>query len=198
MTALKDLSQNTEVPMSGIKNGAAVVTALPGSPADGDIAFLQTAAMAAKGIVWQFRFRSGPADWEFVGGPWWHEEVPASEACSSTSYVDITTVGPQITTPLAAEYEIEGGAVMWRSQTGTADSAATPKFGAAATAEADRLGWISIPGDTGATLKGAATSRKIVRQIASGTLVKMQYRSSVGSVRVEDRWLAIRPIRTID
>lgn len=48
-----------------------LVSALPGSPSDGDECYLQTAAMAIAGVVWRLRYRAAISDsskWEFVGG----------------------------------------------------------------------------------------------------------------------------------
>ena len=44
------------------------VTSLPGSPADGDEVYLQTAAMATATACWHLRFRTTLNKWEFVGG----------------------------------------------------------------------------------------------------------------------------------
>jgi hypothetical protein len=40
----------------------------PGTPADNDMVDFQNAAMAAKGVMWRFRYRSAVSLWEFIGG----------------------------------------------------------------------------------------------------------------------------------
>ena len=48
-----------------------IVSALPGSPFDGQEIYYQNAAMATAGTVWHLRYRSGGGTykWEFLGGP---------------------------------------------------------------------------------------------------------------------------------
>jgi hypothetical protein len=55
----------------GVYAPAAVVTSLPVSPVDGQVAYLQPSGLAAKGVVWAMRYRAASASaykWEFVGG----------------------------------------------------------------------------------------------------------------------------------
>lgn len=85
------------------------VTSLPGSPADGDEIFYM--ADSTNGVIWHFRYRAASAStykWEYVGGPSLHATITASdEATTSTSYTALGTAGPNITVPLAGEYDVQ-------------------------------------------------------------------------------------------
>ena len=77
---------------------ADLVTALPGSPFDGQEIYFQNAGMATDGIVWHLRYRSGGGTykWEFLGGGIWTKTITTSESWNTTSFSDLTTVGPSI------------------------------------------------------------------------------------------------------
>lgn len=96
----------------GAPGGAgSLVSALPGSPVNGQEIYFQTAAMAAAGVVWHLRYRSaatGSYKWEFVGG----REIVSSAGASgtfttaNTSTFTSWTNGPSLTVPLAGDYDI--------------------------------------------------------------------------------------------
>jgi hypothetical protein len=177
-----------------------LVSAIPASPSDADECYYQSAAMATLGLVWHFRYRAsaGTYKWEFVGGSDWLDEVVTDESLSVTNYTDLTTVGPQITVPLAGEYEIFGAVNMYILVNNNVALTVAPKFGGAATAETDRIAQINCAATGGANAQGSINSSWIRRTIASAnTLVKLQYRvSSVGIVgNFRERRLRIRPVR---
>jgi hypothetical protein len=110
---------NQEVVDNGIA-GHPLVSSLPASPADGDTVYLQTAAMATDGIIWTFRYRSGAGTykWEFVGGPPWAVEVATGQTqATNNAWVDLATVGPSVTVPVAGDYITVG---MARAENGFA------------------------------------------------------------------------------
>jgi hypothetical protein len=117
---------------------AATVTALPSSPVNGQECYFL--ADATNGVVWHLKFRSASASgfkWEFVGGGSLYSEVLTAENTVSTSFVDLTTVGPQVTVPLAGDYDIEFSVIANHTIAGGVAQIA-PKLGAAATASNDR------------------------------------------------------------
>ena len=155
------------------------VSALPGSPVDGQEVYYQSAGMATDGVVWHLRYRStgGTYKWEFVGGSPMYAETPAAELTTSATYVDLTTVGPQITVPLAGDYVITGGAQAYSGQAGTIPVAAV-KLGAAAITDGEILVLVRVPT---AAFSGAISSRTIVRTVsAASTVLKLQY-ANVGT-----------------
>lgn len=102
------------------------LTALPPSPVDGQEFNLQSAAMAALGVMWKFRYRQFQADgvtvnpsiykWEFVGGAPLQSnvDVAAATAGSGSSYSDLVgSPGPDLVVPLAGDYDVHFGAVAY-------------------------------------------------------------------------------------
>lgn len=165
------------------------VTSLPGSPVDGQRCLYL--ADATNGVVWDLRYRSASAStykWEAVGGGVLSDEIATSQTTATTgSYVDLTTVGPTITVPLAGDYEIAFGALL--STSGGAMNVA-PKFGAAAAADADDVrmsatGDVSVARVMRRTVSSAATTVKLVYKLIGGA----------SSVAASNRCLTIRPIR---
>lgn len=81
------------------------VTALPGSPYDGQI--VHFTADATNGVIWTFRYRaasSSPYKWEFVGGPPLFQEVSAQgslayNAAANQLTLSGSSTGPTITLP---------------------------------------------------------------------------------------------------
>lgn len=91
--------------------GHELVSTLPASPSDGQTVYYQSAGMATAGIVWTFRYRTaaGTHKWEFVGGPPWTAEISTSQnGGSQNAFIDLATVGPSVTVPLAGEYTTVG------------------------------------------------------------------------------------------
>jgi hypothetical protein len=87
----------------------AKVTALPGSPTDGDEVILQTSAMAAlsPAISWHCKYEGASGKWEVVGGADMFAEVTTGESRSTNSYGALTTAGPSIAIPVAGIYDVE-------------------------------------------------------------------------------------------
>lgn len=88
-----------------------VVTALPGSPADGDEIFLQTSAMATARLMWHLRYRAAGTTykWEFVGGPPIFANMVNGGGAAVTSY-DTFAEGLQLpAVPANGVYQLELG-----------------------------------------------------------------------------------------
>jgi hypothetical protein len=85
-----------------------VVTALPGTPYDGQEIFYLVSA--TNGIVWHLKYRAASASaykWEYVGGQELRDFLANSESLGASNfnaYSNLATVGPQVTVPLAGEY----------------------------------------------------------------------------------------------
>jgi hypothetical protein len=117
----------------------AVVSALPGSPVDGQEVYFN--ADAANGVKWHLRYNAGSASaykWEFIGGSALHAAVDAGEGTTSATYTDLATVGPSITLPLAGDYDVEAGAQLWNSAAGN-DALMSYQIGATAAVDLDGI-----------------------------------------------------------
>lgn len=111
----------------------AVVTALPGSPADGQEVYFQ--ADATNGIYWHLRYRSGSASaykWEFVGGaPLAVESLAISTVVGAVPNIwGVQTTQLNVTLPLAGDYDVLhiGN---WRNNTNVGSIGLSERFGAA-------------------------------------------------------------------
>jgi len=98
-----------------------VVTALPGSPIDGQVIYYT--ADATNGVVWKLRYRSASASaykWEYVGG----NELSSIDLNSRTILTAAVTTfatytsAPSITAPLAGDYRVMFGAILLNGSSG--------------------------------------------------------------------------------
>ena len=87
-----------------------IVSTLPTSPVDGQIILYQASgAMAASGIIWQFRYNSSSSStykWEFVGGSDLSNAIDTNQSITTSGWQNLATDGPSITIPLAGDYSI--------------------------------------------------------------------------------------------
>lgn len=91
-----------------VKFPVPVVTALPGSPADGDEVYLQTAAMYTAKVMWHLRYDSTPNKWEFLGGANMRAEATGGQTSTSGAPAAWSN-GPLLTVPVTGEYEVDFG-----------------------------------------------------------------------------------------
>lgn len=165
------------------------VTSLPTTPDDADEIYF--VADATNGIVWHLKYRAASAStykWEYMGGGPLVSEVFTSESTASTTFTNLTTVGPQITLPLAGDYKVSFGATVNTPSTG--NGLITVKRGAVAAADADaEQVYISSITSTARSYKRTAT--------AAGELWLCQYRFTGASsiAAFSNRFLEIVPIR---
>lgn len=167
-----------------------VVSSLPAGPVDGQEVYYL--ADAANGVVWHLRYRSASGStykWEFVGGGPLTAEVATAQATASTSFVDLTTVGPSITVPLAGDYELTFSAAIAQAGTGNAGLIG-PKIGAAAVADSVQ----SVPGSVGVAQTAAHPGLRRTVSAAS-TVVKLQYAVNTNTATFSARFLGARPVR---
>lgn len=184
---------DAHVALTGTAHILPVVNALPGSPVDGQVCYYQDAGMATAGLVWTFRYRTASASsykWESVGGPPLVNTVATNENTGSGSPVDLATVGPSLTIPLAGEYDFGFGA--FASGSLATYYYAVLKFGAATADIA--VDAIQFWGDAGANTEHR--HREIRRTIAAAsTVVKMQYAVGSGTGAYAQRQLIAAPVR---
>jgi hypothetical protein len=82
-----------------------VVSVLPSSPIAGQqVLYI---ADAVNHIYWNMVYLGGV--WVFIGGSPLLKTVATREQTNSTTYTDLTTVGPSVTAPLKGTYRIETG-----------------------------------------------------------------------------------------
>jgi len=169
-----------------------LVSALPGSPVDGQECYYQSAAMAALGIVWHLRYRAGGGTfkWECVGAPALLGEVVTSEQRAATGYGDLATVGPDVTVPLAGEYMVEAG-FTFNAATAMVAYMSYSRGGTAAQDATATHGTVSMAAVTGSFMRTVSPLT-----LAAGDLLRGKYRgSTTDNVVYQNRWLRVTPRR---
>lgn len=145
-----------------------IVTALPtGTIIKGSFCTFK----AATGIYWRLVYsEEATYPWAKIGGPPLREFIEASQSTASTSYVDLTTVGPSITTPTAGEWRATINNMQWGSTTN--EVYAAPSFNGTAPGNLYVRANSSVPQNLTTTFIGTApkaTTIKTVYKVASGT-----------------------------
>lgn len=165
-----------------------LVTALPGSPANGDEVVL-TNSLTAPAYMWALRYLAATGKW-YGDGSFAFAAVETQETPPSHSaYVDCATVGPQFTLPVAGDYHFAWGAAI-AGAPGERQQNTALKFGAAATSDADAaFGYAPIIGSYG--------RERVYTGLAAALLVKLQYKnvSPYTDFAVARRWLRVTPVK---
>jgi microcystin-dependent protein len=166
------------------------VTALPGSPFDGqEIAYV---ANAVQGIVWHLKYNPGsasPYKWEFLGGGSLYHNVPTDQGrVGGGAAGDLATIGPTLSPPLAGDYEY----VASMSTYITSSIGFTYFVLTATSAVAEDLASFTHSGINQSST--VALNGKLLAHPAGGE-VRMQYYSQVSNGQFRFRKLSIRPIR---
>jgi hypothetical protein len=168
-------------------------TSMPASAEDG--AEYDWVANEAAGVIWRFRYHTGSVSaykWEFVGGSELLTRVVAAETTATTGWVDLATLGPDVTVPRAGDYFIRYGAAVLGNVAGQMYHAGIAQ-GAGAT-PAGALLQIQVP-TTGAMLSLA--TQDVFTGVAANTLLRMRYfvPAAGTSAQFGERWLAVYPRR---
>jgi hypothetical protein len=128
--------------IAGLSITIPLVTALPGSPTDGQEVILVD-SLTTPTYWWRLRYNAGETStykWEFVGGIEYRNYVDACSAginLVNTGYTDVPS-GPTFIVPRAGEYVVEFG---MKNPSNTFNSNQghylAPKYGAAAYSDSD-------------------------------------------------------------
>lgn len=175
----------------------APATSFPGSPVDDQVAWIQNATMAGYGAVWGFKYNAGSGSsykWEFFGGAPMKDEIDTAETCSSAPWVDITTVGPQVTVPLNGDFLLHYGLEVSGTPGVAFIWAAAPKIGSAATSSADQVVFAG-PNPGGATTASSLARARVKTGLTSGDVIKLQYGRTSADFTAQLRFLHVLPIR---
>lgn len=173
---------------------ANVDTTFPDNPVSGQPFVLQVDA--ANGINWALRYDANIADsykWTFEGGAPLHHTIATEQSTASTSYADLSTVGPTVTVPKAGVYRVDYGASLINN-TAESDVVVGVKYSAGTPTDTESIQAEGIVSGGGANR--TAQSRSIVVTVTSDSqIVKLQYKvgSSTGVYR--NRWIIVTPIR---
>lgn len=170
-----------------------VVSALPGSPTDGQEVVYQNAGMATDGIAWRLKYRAGSASaykWECIGGVPWSAAVDTSETTAAGVFTDLTTVGPDITVPLGGDYYVQIGASFKHTGAG-ATMYMSYAIGGTAASTADAL---RVDQEAANAIKTMSRAPRRKNALAAATLLRAKYNAATTGTFL-DRTLSVLPIR---
>jgi hypothetical protein len=164
-------------------------TTLPASPLDNQQAILVDST-AAPTFSWLLQWSTAAARWNFIGGDPFEQEIQNSvlETSASTTYVNLTTLGPQFTVPRSGRYLINFG--MLADTNGAAGGAnqswMAPKLGAATALDADGI-MTRVP-------DFVSIGRAVRRILNAGDNILCQYHTvGTGQIRAQSRWMTVQP-----
>lgn len=153
----------------------------PSDPKVGDLVYYE--ADSTNDIEWQFRW-SG-SEWRFIGGPPLWAEVTAAQTTTSTSFTATGFTALSLTAPLAGSYHYEQGADIFNNAGGFSLMSVSIGGGAAADADAVRMG-----GDT----LSSCSRRRRKTGITAGQSFAARYRVTAGTGEWSNRWISLTPI----
>lgn len=175
--------------------GVQLVTALPGSPADGQECYFQSSAMATDGVAWHLRYRSASASaykWEFLGGAALLTGSVNARTVTSTTYVAIPTDPCTLTIPLAGDYDITIQAAAYQSTTHLSNQFLSYSVGATAAADL----WALNIGVTAHKSAGGVTNRHLGVAASASIAEKGRIENAgSGQLSVNNRRLFAIPVR---
>lgn len=185
-----------------LADGGAVpeVTSLPGSPYDGQIVDLLADSAGSYGgpFLWRCKYRAATAGsykWHVTGGEALTHFISTGQARASSTFGDLTTVGPTITVPFAGIY-VPLVSVYTSVTVAGAYGLTDVQNGATAADQLESNTFQSVAG--GAAGAGASNTREqgAITVAAAATVVKMVYRGdNVNNATFYDRRLSLRPVR---
>lgn len=151
-------------------------------------------ADSTNGVHWDLVYDGvGSYPWKYVGGAAMHDRENTDSGTGSAAFVDLTGGQPQVTLPLAGEYECFHGANCYMN----AGAPASPQAGLFVTTDL-------APGVTNALIwrvennglqNWTLTTLVQFTATASGRIVKQQYLTNAGTAQFRWRWLRVTPIR---
>lgn len=167
---------------------ASLVTALPGSPVDGDECILVD-SLTAPTYQWRLRYISAATTykWYFIGGIPALTTVDTSETTTSTSYAALATAGPSFTTPVAGDWLVGQMATVVNSGGGQIEHMS---FDVGGTGASDND---SLHCAAGGTFSLVQQRKKTA--ISASTALVSKYKTSTGTGTWSKRIMLVTPIR---
>jgi len=171
-----------------------LVTALPGSPADGQEVILCD-DVSNPTYQWRLRYVANKTSnkWLFIGGAPIFSLVSTVGTTGSSAYVALASAGPSITVPVAGDYFVRIGCDCDPAGA-TTIAMMSYDIGATGASDADTAmkGIGSTAGSAGWTT--VASERKKTGLAASTALVAKYRTTSAVVVSFQNRWMSVQPV----
>lgn len=164
------------------------VTALPGSPSDGDL--VRFVADATNKIDWMLEYYASDSKWQFIGGPPLLVVVDTSETRNNAAYGALTTAGPSITVPLAGDYLVQVGSTQSSIAPAGPNGFHSYDVGGVGASDNDAAQF-AIGAAAAASVAGPA---HLKTGLAALTALVSKYRSTQNTAFLA-RWMRVTPVR---
>lgn len=152
-------------------------------------------ADATNGILWTLKYNAGSASaykWEVIGGSDLFALVASASTTTSATYADLAAgAGPDVTVPLAGDYDVQIGASVGNNAVGQ-EAFMSYAIGGTAASDVDMVQY--FPAETSSKRHSVAGQRRKTA-IAAATLLRAKYRVGGGTGMWQDRWMRVRPVR---
>jgi len=169
-------------------------TSLPTNPVDGQEAILVD-SITNPSYQWRFRYNAGSTSafkWEFVGGTDAFGRIDANESSATVNtWMDMATPGPLVTLSRPGDYQIMAGLIGGHTVVNALMYVAIAN-GTSGTQGPSR-GWYGNLGG-GSSQVAPSVIDRIVGCVATDLRLRY-YNASTGTMNVNNRWIAVRPIR---
>lgn len=176
-------------------SGGGYGTSLPASPTDGQ-EFTLVDSVTAPTYQWRFRYNAGSSNahkWDCIGGTLLGAFVLGPEYTTSTTDVDLATVGPSIVVPFTGVYHVQFGFQgINGGNTGGGNATATLYDNTTAVSNANAITGISAA--SGVYSSAAMEAFSVLGTAGHTFKLKYSISNSVNSGFVR-RYLKITPVR---
>jgi hypothetical protein len=172
--------------------GSGLYTSLPVGR-DGQI--INYLADATNGVAWRLRYRAASTSlykWELIGGSGLYAAVETNETIGAApGWFNLTTVGPDITLPLAGDYDVEFGCQLTSVQ-----NQSSALMGIAyGTAWGTHIYATNMQVNVASgTIVNVARSGRLTGA-AAAALLRARYYSAGGAHQWSSRYLRVLPVR---
>lgn len=178
----------------------APVSSLPGAPVNGQEVIYN--ANITDGVIWRFKYRAASPNtkkWEFQGGAPLYTQILTQELIGSQgAWVNLATIGPDITVPLTGDYLARYGAHCFKVTANTTSLDASIGVAVSDGTPATNLGHYQN-GLTTSHTSGGNLGNETTISFTSGQIARLRYfivASAAGGNFIW-RWLQLTPIRVI-
>ena len=165
---------------------------LPAAARDGDEIYYL--ADSVNGIIWHLRYRESTSGyrWELIDGGYLYSAVEATQTIGAApGWFDLTTAGPDVTLPLAGDYDIDFGCQVIPAQNQSSALMGIAYGAAWSTSLASTNMQVNVA--TG-TIVSVARSVRFTGAVAAA-LLRARYYSAGGAHQWGGRYLRVRPVR---
>jgi hypothetical protein len=186
------------------KTDVALVTALPGSPYNGQV--VDFLADQTNGVVWRLRFRSLQSDgvtpnpssfkWEYIGGSDLRATVDAQQSQGISGYANLTTVGPSIALPLSGDWDVGVGCRIALGASTGQRGTMSYKIGATTALDVDGATGMLFPPTGTASAEDSVYNVRRKTGLSAGDTIVAQYKTELSAgISYDRRWMSLRPVR---